>query len=115
MPGVVERQRHQQLDGRRAGDLGTQDGSGISEATSVLAYSGGTASLRARRFAQGNKALLLRYVFAGDANINGTVDLTTSHSSPPLQQDRRRAVARRRFNYDNKRRPHRLHVPRIKL
>jgi fibronectin-binding autotransporter adhesin len=49
---------------------------GYAEATSVLSYSNGTASFAGATLAEGNKALLVRYTYAGDSNLDGKVDLT---------------------------------------
>jgi autotransporter-associated beta strand protein len=47
---------------------------GYAEASDVLTYSGGSASFAGVTLAEGNKALLLRYTWSGDANLDGVVN-----------------------------------------
>jgi autotransporter-associated beta strand protein len=47
---------------------------GYAEAADVLTYSNGSATFAGATLVQGNKALLLKYTYTGDANLDGVVN-----------------------------------------
>jgi autotransporter-associated beta strand protein len=75
---------------------------GYAEASDVLTYSSGSASFAGVNLVQGNKALLFRYTYSGDANLDGVVNALDFNAlaSAYGQNTGSQVWAKGDFNYD---------------